>query len=142
MTNAVTTEELVVRDGELHIRQIAAEMADIYDSLLADNDIMVPDEDREGCEDEASLYGGTYSDFEDSITEQLSKIVAGVRDSGADITAAKETIYQSFVALLQKHNIAVPGDKEEIFRSMDRGIAELLKIIAKYPQYPVNDWEY
>lgn len=141
MDKSVTTEELVVRDGELHIRQISAKVADIYDSLLADNDIMVPDEDREGCEDEAPLYGCTYSVFEDGITEQLSKIVAGVRGSGADITAAKEAIYGSFVALLQRHNIAVPGDRDEIFQSMDVEITELLEIIAKHP-YPVNDWEY
>lgn len=142
MANIVTTEELVVRDGELHIRQISAEIADIFDSLLADNDIMVPDEDREGNEDEAPLYGATYSDFEDGITEQLADIVAGVRASGADITVAKEAIYQSFVALLQRHNIAIPGDKDALFQSMDAEIAALLEIVAKYPAYPVNDWEY
>lgn len=142
MAQVVTTEELVVRDGELHIRQIAADMASIYDDLLADNDIMVPDEDREGDEDEAPLYGGTYSEFEDGITEELANIVNGVRGNGADTTVAKEAIYQSFVALLQRHDIAVPGDKEEIFRSMDMHIAELLAIIAKYPALPVNDWEY
>lgn len=142
MANIVTTEELVVRDGELHIRQISAEIADIFDSLLADNDIIVPDEDREGNEDEAPLYGATYSDFEDGITEQLADIVAGVRASGADITVAKEAIYQSFVALLQRHNIAIPGDKDALFQSMDAEIAALLEIVAKYPAYPVNDWEY
>lgn len=142
MANIVTTEELVVRDGELHIRQISAEIADIFDSLLADNDIIVPDEDREGNEDEAPLYGATYSDFEDGITEQLADIVAGVRASGADTTAAKEAIYQSFVALLQRHNIAIPGDKDALFQSMDAEIAALLEIVAKYPAYPVNDWEY
>jgi hypothetical protein len=142
MANIVTTEELVVRDGELHIRQISAEVADIFDSLLADNDIMVPDEDREGDEDEAPLYGATYSDFEDGITEQLAEIVTGVRASGADTTAAKEVIYQSFVALLQRHNLTVPGDKDELFQSMDMEIAALLEIVAKYPAYPVNDWEY
>jgi hypothetical protein len=142
MANIVTTEELVVRDGELHIRQISAEIADIFDSLLADNDIMVPDEDREGDEDEAPLYGATYSDFEDGITEQLADIVAGVRASGTDITVAKEAIYQSFVALLQRHNIAIPGDKDALFQSMDAEIAALLEIVAKYPAYPVNDWEY
>ena len=103
---------------------------------------MVPDEDREGNEDEAPLYGATYSDFEDGITEQLADIVAGVRASGADITVAKESIYQSFVALLQRHNIAIPGDKDVLFQSMDAEIAALLEIVAKYPAYPVNDWEY
>lgn len=138
----VTSEALVARDGELHIRQISAEIADIYDSLLADNGIMVPDDGREGNEDEAALYGCTYSEFEDCITEQLAEIVGGVRGSGADTTAAKETIYASFVDLLQRNNIDVPGDKDEIFLAMDKEIAELLAIVAKYPQMPVNEWEY
>ena len=142
MAQVVTTEELVVRDGELHIRQISAGMADIYDSLLADHNIMIPDDDREGDVDEAPLYGCTYSEFEDGITEQLAALVSGVRGDGADTTAAKEAIYASFVALLQKHNIDVPGNKDELFLAMDKGIAELLAIVAKYPAYPVNDWEY
>lgn len=142
MAQVVTTEELVVRDGELHIRQISANLASIYDDLLADNDIMVPDEDREGNEDEAPLYGGTYSEFEDGITEELANIVIGVRGNGADITVAKEAIYQSFAALLRRHNIAIPGDRDELFQSMDVHIAELLSIVAKHPALPVNDWEY
>lgn len=137
-----TIEELVVRDGEIHIRQISAEIADIFDCLLADNDIMIPDEDREGDEDEAPLYGCTYSDFEDGITEQLSEIVNGVRGSGADTTSAKEAIYGSFVGLLNQHSISVPGNKATLFVEMDKKIAELLSIAAKHPKLPVNDWEY
>jgi hypothetical protein len=139
---SVTSEALVARDGELHIRQISAEIANIYDDLLASNDIMVPDEDREGNEDEAALYGSTYSEFEDGITEQLANIVTGVRSSGADTAAAKGTIYESFEALLRKHGITVPGSKDEVFLEMDKEIAKLLSIVAKYPQYPVNNWEY
>lgn len=140
--NIVTTEELVARDGELHIRQIAANVANIYDGLLTDNSIVIPDEDREGNEDEAALYGCTYAQFEDGITEQLANIVNGVRGSGADTTGAKEAIYTSFMTLLRRHNIDAPGNKESVFLEMDREIAGLLAITAKYPQYTVNDWEY
>lgn len=142
MTQVVTTEELVVRNGELHIRQISAVLADVFDSLLDEHGIMIPDEDREGAESEVALFGSTYSDFEDEITKQLAAIVSGVRRDGADITAAKGSIYQSFVALLQRHNIAIPGDKDGLFQSMDVRIAELLSIVGKYPHLPVNDWEY
>lgn len=142
MANIVTTEAIVVRNGELHIRQIAAEIADIFDNLLDEHGIMIPDEGREGAESEAALFGSTYSDFEDVITEQLVAVVTGVRAGGADITVTKEVIYQSFVALLQKHNLAVPGDKQDLWQSMDRCIAELLEIVAKHTALPVNEWEY
>lgn len=139
---SVTSEALVARDGELHIRQISAEIANIYDDLLANNDIMVPDEDREGNEDEAALYGSTYAEFEDGITEQLANIVTGVRGSGADTSAAKEAIYESFVSLLWRYRVSVPCDKDALFMEMDKKIAELLAIIAKHPQMPINEWEY
>lgn len=142
MAKVVTIEELVVRDGELHIRQISAEVADIYDSLLADNDIMVPDVDRTGDEDEAPLYGSTYSDFEDGITDELADIVSGIHTISVNMTAAKEAIYESFVALLQRHNIPVPGDKDELFQAMDSKIQALVTIALKYPTLPVNTWEY
>lgn len=138
----LSLEALVVRDGELHIRQVSANVANVFEDVLGDADIMVPDDDREGNEDEACFYGCTYSDFEDGITEELAKIVAGVRANGADITAAKETISASFVELLAAHNIAVPGNKDDIFQRMDGYIAAMLSIVAKHQNVPVNDWEY
>ena len=135
-------KDLVMHDGALHIRHISANIADIFECVLADADILIPDDEREGDEDEAALYGDTYSDFEDGITEELAKIVAGHRANGVDITAAKETIYASFVELLTNHQFAIPGNKDEIFQSMDDQIASLLGTIAKYPDLPVNTWTY
>lgn len=135
-------QHLAIYNGELHIRHIAAHIADIFEYVLEDADILIPDDEREGDEDEACLYGCTYSDFEDGITEELAKIVAGHRANGADITAAKEAIYASFVELLTNHQFAIPGNKEEIFQSMDDQIASLLGTIAKYPDLPVNTWTY
>lgn len=135
-------KDLVMHDGALHIRHISANIADIFECVLADADILIPDDEREGDEDEAALYGDTYSDFEDDITEELAKIVAGHRTNGADITAAKEAIYASFVELLAAHNIAVPGNKDDIFQRMDGYIAAMLSIVAKHQNVPVNDWEY
>ena len=124
-------KDLVMHDGALHIRHISANIADIFECVLADADILIPDDEREGDEDEAALYGDTYSDFEDDITEELAKIVAGHRANGA-----------SFVELLAAHNIAVPGNKDDIFQRMDGYIAAMLSIVAKHQNVPVNDWEY
>ena len=52
-------------------RGIAIMILDIFEGMLADKGIMIPDEDREGDEDEACLYGSTYYDLEDQITELL-----------------------------------------------------------------------
>lgn len=52
-------------------RGIAIMILDIFEGMLADKGIMIPDDDREGDEDEACLYGSTYYDLEDQITELL-----------------------------------------------------------------------
>lgn len=142
MAKVVTLEELVVRDGELHIRHISADMAEIFEDILADNDILVPDDEREGDEDEASLYGDTYSEFEDGISEQLSYLINGVRAGGADTMVVKNAVYESFTSLLARHSIVCHHDKEKVFNQMDICIANALNIAAAHPKLPVNDWEY
>lgn len=52
-------------------RGIAIMILDIFEGMLADKGIIIPDEDREGDEDEACLYGSTYYELEDAITELL-----------------------------------------------------------------------
>lgn len=52
-------------------RGIAIMILDIFEEMLDDKGIMIPDEDREGDEGEACLYGSTYYELEDAITELL-----------------------------------------------------------------------
>ena len=52
-------------------RGIAIMILDIFEDMLADKEIIIPDEDRDGNEDEACLYGTTYCELEDKITELL-----------------------------------------------------------------------
>lgn len=52
-------------------RGVAIMILDIFEGMLADKGIMIPDEEREGDEEEGCLYGGTYYDLEDQITELL-----------------------------------------------------------------------
>ena len=52
-------------------RGIAIMILDIFEGMLDEKGIMIPDEDREGDGDEACLYGSTYYELEDAITELL-----------------------------------------------------------------------
>lgn len=52
-------------------RGIAITILDMFEDMLADKEIIIPDVAREGDEDEACLYGETYFELEDKITELL-----------------------------------------------------------------------
>lgn len=52
-------------------RGIAIMILDIFEDMLEEKGIIIPDEDREGNEWEACLYGCTYCELEDAITELL-----------------------------------------------------------------------
>lgn len=56
-------------------RQLAISILDIFDDMLAEKGIAIPDDDREGNEEEAPLYGCTYFDLEDKISTLLAPYV-------------------------------------------------------------------
>jgi len=67
-------KESVVQDGLENLvanlgltRALATVIVDKFDSLLERHNIVVPDEDRTGSEDEACLYGCTYYNLVDEV---------------------------------------------------------------------------
>lgn len=56
---------------KVKVRPIANQICEQFEDLLEKHDITIPDEDREGNEDEARLYGMTYAKLEDTITSIL-----------------------------------------------------------------------
>lgn len=64
-----------VQDNKFKVRQFSADICSIFEDLLADYDIYIPSEDREGEEGEACLYGTEYSAIEDGVTEILVKLI-------------------------------------------------------------------
>lgn len=56
-------------------RDVAISIIDIFEDLLDENDITIPDEFRSGEEgsDEARIFGDTYYDLENKITDLLNK---------------------------------------------------------------------
>lgn len=56
-------------------RALAIEILDIFENMLDEKGIMIPDEDRTGDEGEACLYGMTYGNLEDEIYELLCEYI-------------------------------------------------------------------
>jgi len=54
-------------------RGLAIMILDIFEDMLDEKGIMIPDDDRMGDEGEACLYGCTYGDLEEEITYLLEK---------------------------------------------------------------------
>lgn len=52
-------------------REITILIIQMFENVLNEKNIKIPDEEREHLEDEASIYGKTYYKLEDSITELL-----------------------------------------------------------------------
>lgn len=56
-------------------RGLAIMILDIFEDMLDEKGVMIPDDDRTGEEGEACLYGCTYGDLEEEITHLLSKYI-------------------------------------------------------------------
>lgn len=57
----------------LDIKNITISIIDIFEDVLEEKNITIPDEFREGNSDEARIFGDTYYRLEESIMELLTK---------------------------------------------------------------------
>ena len=58
---------------DVDLRNTADDIIDIFEELLNRLDITLPDEWREGEEDEARIFGDTYYELENKIVERLKR---------------------------------------------------------------------
>lgn len=66
--------------GEIKIRHWAIDILTQFEELLDKHGIKIPDTDRTGSDDEACIYGTTYGNLEQTITEILLEFAVEVRD--------------------------------------------------------------
>ena len=66
-------EEENTMDTTNNLTNTADDIIDIFEELLDRLDITLPDECREGEEDEARIFGDTYYELENQIVERLTK---------------------------------------------------------------------
>ena len=70
-------------EKEIRVRQFSADICELFEDLLDRHNITIPDEDREGDESEARLFGTTYYDLEDDVTGLLLDLIAEVKKNPA-----------------------------------------------------------
>ena len=68
-------EEKNAMNNTNNLIDTAADIIDIFEELLDRLDITLPDQWREGEEDEARIFGDTYYELENKIVERLRKEV-------------------------------------------------------------------
>lgn len=56
-------------------RKIANKIIDMFEELLKEHEIKIPNEERCGNEDEACIYGTDYYNLEDKIAEILDNYI-------------------------------------------------------------------
>lgn len=54
-------------------RDKAIEIIELFEDLLDRNNITIPDEDRESRIEEARIYGSTYYELEEKLTQLLGE---------------------------------------------------------------------
>jgi len=93
---------------EQEAREMAIVILDEFEELLAEHDIVIPSEDREGREEEACLYGSQYYDLEDEIVSLLTQAPKRPQPQ----RWAREVSFQILEALeyvLKRHNLEIPS---------------------------------
>lgn len=56
----------------IKLREYSVDICELFEDLLEEHDISIPDEDREGRPEEARLYGATYADLEYKVLNILN----------------------------------------------------------------------
>ena len=63
----------------IKLREYSIEIVELFEELLEEHNITIPDEDRTGDENEARLYGMTYSNLEEDVLHTLCRLVLRVK---------------------------------------------------------------
>lgn len=69
----------------IKVRPIANEICELFEELLDEYGIDIPDEDREGNEEEAHIYGMTYAELEDKVKEILVEFAEQIKRDNVEL---------------------------------------------------------
>lgn len=70
--------------SKINLRQMSCEICSLFEALLDDHGIDIPNEDREGEPDEAHIYGDDYYGLEDQVTSLLLKLANEIKGKDID----------------------------------------------------------
>lgn len=69
----------------IKVRPIANEICELFEDLLDKHNIDIPDDDREGNEEEAHIYGMTYAELEDKVKEILVEFAEQIKKDDVEL---------------------------------------------------------
>lgn len=58
-----------------NLKLTSIKIIELFENILSNHNILIPDEDRIGDADEACIYGMTYHKLEEDVTSLLSEFV-------------------------------------------------------------------
>ena len=122
----------------LKVRLIAAEICEEFEDFLDENGhIMIPDDDREGDEGEALLYGSTYDEVESNVQERISDFFREVINEGLATgkidEVATDIFWNIFMPIYEKNKPEKENDFVYIFaQKRKENISYLIGKIAHY----------
>ena len=64
----------------IKLRECSVDIVELFEDILEQYNIDIPDEDRTGDESEARLYGMTYSNLEEDVVAILEDLVKNVKE--------------------------------------------------------------
>ncbi len=67
-------KDLLNKGAKEKTREIANEIVEKFEELLAEKNIPIPNNDREGKDEEAYLYGSDYYRLEDEVASILERV--------------------------------------------------------------------
>lgn len=60
---------------KIYTHNVAADIVELFEDLLVKNNIVIPDEDRTGGEEEAAIYGMTYAGLLEDVENELINVL-------------------------------------------------------------------
>ena len=72
-------------ENKVKVRQFAASICDLFENLLDEYDIDIPNDDREGDDGEAHIYGITYAELEDNVKEVLMEFAQQIKRDDVEL---------------------------------------------------------
>ena len=64
---------------KIKVREFAANICNLFENVLDEYGIDIPDDDREGYDDEAHIMGITYAGLEDDVKEILMEFAEKIK---------------------------------------------------------------
>lgn len=66
---------------EIKLREYSVAICELFEELLDWHDVTIPDEDREGDNNEARLFGMTYARLEEDVLFLLNELAVRVKEN-------------------------------------------------------------